>query len=52
MSTLYNTLMAWLSGAITARVRQVSGLSLWLERGVGAAFIALGARLAFIKQPL
>jgi threonine/homoserine/homoserine lactone efflux protein len=50
--TLYNVLMAWLAGSITARIRAIPRFSLWLERGLGAAFIALGLRIALIRQPL
>jgi threonine/homoserine/homoserine lactone efflux protein len=50
--TLYNIVMAWLAGSITARIRAVPRVSLWLERGLGGAFIALGLRIALIRQPL
>jgi threonine/homoserine/homoserine lactone efflux protein len=52
VATLYNVAVAWLSGSITRRIRAVPRFSLWLERGLGAAFIALGLRIALIRQPL
>ncbi len=52
MSLLYNCGVAWLAGSITTRVRAVPGLAVWLERLVGVAFVALGARLALIERPL
>jgi threonine/homoserine/homoserine lactone efflux protein len=52
MSLLYNCSVAWLAGSITTRVRAVPGVALWLERMVGVAFVALGARLALIERPL
>lgn len=50
--TVYNVLVAWLAGSITARIRAVPRFALWLERGLGAAFIGLGLRIALIRQPL
>ena len=45
ISTLYNSGMAWIAGGITRRMRGAPRAKVWLERTVGAAFIALGARL-------
>jgi threonine/homoserine/homoserine lactone efflux protein len=50
MSTVYNGLVAWLAGGITRRVRSVPRIKAWLDRSIGAAFIALGARLAFVDR--
>jgi threonine/homoserine/homoserine lactone efflux protein len=50
MSTVYNGLVAWLAGGITRRVRSVPRIKAWLDRSIGAAFIALGARLAFADR--
>jgi RhtB (resistance to homoserine/threonine) family protein len=50
MSTVYNGLVAWLAGGISRRVRGVPALKRWLDRSIGAAFIALGARLALIDR--
>ncbi len=45
ISTVYNGLVAWLAGSITQRMRGAPGVKAWLERSVGVAFIALGARI-------
>lgn len=50
MSTVYNGLVAWLAGGITSRLRGVPRLRDWLERCIGAAFVALGARIAFVER--
>ena len=46
ISTIYNATVAWLAGSITHRMHGAPRVKEWLERSVGAAFIALGARLA------
>ena len=46
ISTVYNGLVAWLAGGITRRMRSAPAVRTWLERSVGAAFIALGTRIA------
>lgn len=46
ISTVYNGTVAWLAGGITQRMRGAPVVKAWLERSVGAAFIALGARIA------
>ena len=51
MSTIYNCLVAWLAGCITTRLRALPQLSVWLERTVALAFIALGSRLLLIEAP-
>ncbi|CAG2132446.1 Leucine efflux protein [Cupriavidus yeoncheonensis] len=50
MSTLWNTLVAWLAGTLTRRVGQAPRLKCWLDRLVGTAFIGLGARLALAQR--
>ncbi|WP_395699344.1 LysE family translocator [Aquabacterium sp.] len=47
--TLVNVALAWLLAALRQRWRGGSGrLGLWLTRGAGALFVALGIRLALI----
>ena len=46
ISTLYNGGMAWVAGSITQRMRGAPRAKAWLERAVGAAFVALGGSLA------
>ena len=50
ISTIYNGAVAWLAGGITQRMRGAPRVKAWLERSVGAAFIALGARIAFTDR--
>jgi threonine/homoserine/homoserine lactone efflux protein len=50
ISTVYNGTVAWLAGSITQRMRGAPRIKVWLERSVGAAFVALGARLAFVER--
>jgi len=50
ISTVYNGLVAWLAGSITHRMHGVPRVRRWLERSVGVAFIALGARLVFAER--
>jgi threonine/homoserine/homoserine lactone efflux protein len=50
ISTVYNGLVAWLAGGITHRMREAPRVKDWLERFVGAAFVALGARIAFADR--
>jgi len=50
MSTVWNTVVAWLAGTLTRRVGQAPRLKCWLDRMVGTAFIALDARLAFVQR--
>jgi len=47
ISTVYNGLVAWLAGGVTQRIRSAPRVKAWLDRSIGSAFIALGARLAF-----
>lgn len=50
MSTLYNAAVAWLASGLTRRMRAVPRLRAWLERSIGAAFMALGVRIAFVEH--
>ena len=50
ISTIYNGSVAWLAGSITDRMRGAPRVKAWLERSVGAAFIALGARLVLSEK--
>lgn len=50
ISTIYNGTVAWLAGSITHRMHGAPRVKAWLERSVGAAFIALGARLALVER--
>ncbi len=50
MSTVYNGLVAWLAAGVTRRMRSVPRVKSWLDRSIGAAFIAIGARLAFADR--
>lgn len=46
MSTVWNTLVAWMAGTVTARFSGKPGVRRWLDRGVGGAFVGLGLKLA------
>lgn len=50
ISTVYNGTVAWLAGSITRRVRGVPRVKIWLDRSIGAAFVALGARIALADR--
>jgi len=50
ISTIYNGTVAWLAGSITHRMHGAPRVKAWLERSVGGAFIALGARLALSER--
>jgi threonine/homoserine/homoserine lactone efflux protein len=43
--TLWNLFVAWAAGFLTSRLRLASRVGLWLNRSLGAMFIALGIRL-------
>jgi threonine/homoserine/homoserine lactone efflux protein len=43
--TLWNFFVAWAAGYLSARLRLASSTGLWLNRSLGALFIALGVRL-------
>ena len=50
MSTVWNSMVAWVAASVTRRVAGKPGIKRWLDRVVGTAFIALGARLAFTTR--
>ena len=50
MSTIWNSLVAWVAASVTRRVAGKPGIKRWLDRVVGTAFIGLGARLAFATR--
>ena len=50
ISTVYNGIVAWLAGSITRRVRGAPRFKVWLDRSIGAAFVALGARIALADR--
>ena len=50
MSTGWNCSTALVSGTLARRAGSSQRARLWLERCVGAAFIALGARIAFARS--
>nr|WP_311528646.1 LysE family translocator [uncultured Ralstonia sp.] len=50
MSTVWNSLVAWVAASVTRSVAGKPGIKRWLDRVVGTAFIGLGARLAFTTR--
>lgn len=50
MSTIWNSLVAWVAASVTRRGAGKPGIKRWLDRVVGTAFIGLGARLAFTTR--
>ena len=50
ISTVYNGAVAWLAGGIARRMRTVPTVKAWLDRSIGAAFVALGARLVLADR--
>ncbi|HGL4260892.1 LysE family translocator [Burkholderia dolosa] len=46
MSTIWNSLIAWIAGSVTRRFSGKPGVKKWLDRTVGSAFVGLGLRLA------
>jgi threonine/homoserine/homoserine lactone efflux protein len=49
ISMCWNSGTALLAGTLARRAGRNPHIQLWLERAVGAAFVALGAKLAFTK---
>jgi threonine/homoserine/homoserine lactone efflux protein len=50
MTTIYNGAVAWVAGGISRRMRALPRVKDWLDRSIGAAFVALGARLVFTDR--
>lgn len=50
LAALYNGAMAWVAGSLTQRMRGTPRVKAWLERAVGAAFVALGGTLALPER--
>ena len=50
ISTVYNGTIAWLAGSITRRVRSAPKVKVWLDRSIGAVFVALGVRIALADR--
>jgi len=50
MTSIYNVGVAWLAGSLTRRMRSLPRVRQWLERSIGLAFVALGARIAFADR--
>ena len=49
-SMLWCALLAWFSAKAGSRLRQMQGVSQWLNRTVGGLFVLLGIRLALIER--
>ena len=50
MSTVYTCTLAWAAGTLTRRLRGNARVRLWLERGTGAVFVAIGCKLALVRH--
>lgn len=50
LSTLWNSGTAFLAGTLARRASRSPHIKLWMERIVGTAFIALGAKLVLTKN--
>ena len=50
ISTCWGCATALIAATLARRLRRAGSLRIWLERGVGAAFIALGARIALARN--
>ena len=48
--TLWNLLVAWLAARAAGGLRRSAAVSRWFNRCVGALFVYLGIRLAFMKE--
>ena len=46
MSTVWNRFVARIAGSVTQRFSGKPAVKLWLDRGVGSAFVGLGIKLA------
>lgn len=49
ISTAYNSTLAWTAGTLTARLRRQASVQQWLMRLTGAAFVAIGFKLALSR---
>lgn len=50
MSTAYTCTLAWVAGTLTRRLRGNARVRIWLERGTGAVFVAIGCKLALVRH--
>ncbi|WP_179402966.1 LysE family translocator [Burkholderia guangdongensis] len=50
MSTIWNSLIAWIAGSVTRRFSGKPGVRKWLDRTVGSAFVGLGLKLAMSRR--
>lgn len=50
ISTCWGCATALLAGTLARRIRCTGGFKVWLERSVGVAFVALGARIALARS--
>jgi threonine/homoserine/homoserine lactone efflux protein len=48
--TLWNLFVAWAAGFLSSRLRLASRVGLWLNRSLGAMFVALGIRLGLSSR--
>jgi threonine/homoserine/homoserine lactone efflux protein len=48
--TLWNLFVAWSCARVGDVLMRNSAASMWFNRGVGALFVYLGARLALVKE--
>lgn len=48
---LWLLLVAWITARASAGLRANARIKVWLERTIGAMFLALGAKLAFSSKP-
>jgi threonine/homoserine/homoserine lactone efflux protein len=48
--TLWNLFVAWAAGFLASRLRLASRVGLWVNRSLGAMFIALGIRLGLSSR--
>jgi len=48
--TLWNLLVAWSAGGLARRLSIPRAAGAWLHRSVGAVFVVLGLRLAFVER--
>lgn len=46
MSTIWNSMVAWVAGSVTRHFAGKPGIRKWLDRSVGGAFVGLGLKLA------